>query len=145
MISISPERGQGPYVSSTGNIQIAGHNQSPAGSWAVTSIRPNLIFAPTFVLIRPDLTGLMIEPLVMLVELMQSVHLFEEQMPSLVRFKMLPSVSTSFASCREGLMYSMPFWMKTFSSVIVVSSNWPLLLKINHCRATATHVLLTQI
>lgn len=104
MISISPDLGQLPYTLSTGNIQIAGHNQSPAGSFASTSMRPNLIFAPIFVLILPDLTGLIIDPFVELVTAIQSVHLSEVQIPCWVRLRMLPSVVRRSVSCKVGLM-----------------------------------------
>jgi len=53
-------------------LTIAGHNQSPTGSFAMTSTRPNLIEAPSLVLMRPDLTGLMIVPLVVFVVATQS-------------------------------------------------------------------------
>jgi hypothetical protein len=42
MMSISPLSGHPPYTLSTGSIQIAGHSQSPVGSFARTSTRPNL-------------------------------------------------------------------------------------------------------
>ena len=36
MMSISPEEGQVPYSWYTGNIQMAGHSQSPVGTLART-------------------------------------------------------------------------------------------------------------
>jgi hypothetical protein len=125
MISISPERGHSPYTLSLGSIQIAGHSQSPAGSFATTSTRPNLIEAPSLVLMRPDLTGLTIVPLVVFVEVTQSVHLPPVQpwpRRSITLFD-----SMTLWSCRVGLIVRIPSLTKTFSSVLVVISNWPLL------------------
>lgn len=84
-MSISPDLGQLPYVLFTGNIQIAGHSQSPAGSVAVTSTRPNLMVAPFLVLMRPDRTGWIIVPLVVLVDVTQLCQVFDEQIPSFRR------------------------------------------------------------
>jgi len=79
--SISPDLGHTPYLSSVGNIQIAGHSQSlsvsqirglavdvtrrsthPVGILAVTSTFPYLILAFPLVLILALMTGLMIVP-----------------------------------------------------------------------------------
>src|ERR1700761_7245268 len=106
-MSISPEAGQSPYLDSTGSIQIAGHSQSPSGNLASTSIRPYLITAPFFVLIRPDLTGLTIVPLVVLVLVTQFCQADEVQIPPTRKSTVL-FVSISFGSCRVGLMCSIP-------------------------------------
>jgi hypothetical protein len=50
MISISPDLGQPPKVSSVGSIQIAGQSQSPFGSFALTSTLPYLKLNESFVL-----------------------------------------------------------------------------------------------
>lgn len=105
---------------------MAGQSQSPAGSFALTSTRPYLILAPFFVLIRPDLTGLMMVPLVTLVPATQFERTVDVHIPLAVRLLTLSSV-ISFSSCKVGLMISWPFLTKTFSSVFVVSSNWPFL------------------
>ena len=59
MMSISPEAGQGPYVSSTGSIQMDGHIQSPRGSFATTSTLPYWMWWLFFVVMRALMTGLM--------------------------------------------------------------------------------------
>lgn len=71
-MSISPDAGQGPNVLFTGNIQMAGQSQSPSGIVATTSTRPYLSVAPLRVLIRPDLTGGTMVPLVTFVAALQS-------------------------------------------------------------------------
>lgn len=96
-MSISPDLGHMPYLDSTGSIQIAGQSQSPAGNVAVTSTRPYLIFAPNFVLMRPDLTGCMMVPVVRLVMDTQFCSRSDEQILSAVRFRTV-SVSINRAS-----------------------------------------------
>ena len=64
MMSISPDAGQGPYVSSTGSIQIEGHNQSPWGSFATTSTLPYWMLWLCFVEMRALMTGLITTPAV---------------------------------------------------------------------------------
>lgn len=71
---------------------------------------------------RPDLTGGMMVPFVVFVTAWQSYHLFEEQIPCFSR-SMVLFFSIRDASWRLGLMCSFPSWTKTFSSVVVVSSN----------------------
>lgn len=78
--------------------------------------------APALVLIRPDLTGLTMVPLVVLVLTTQLDQTVDVQDLSSRRLMML------FFSMREeswsvGLMTSWPLLIKTFSSVLVVSSN----------------------
>ena len=102
-MSISPDCGHGPYLALTGNIQMPGQSQSPAGRLAVTSTRPYLIVAPALVLIRPDLTGLTIVPLVTFVTTTQLVYTSDEQLLSCNRSIML-FFSIKLASWREGLM-----------------------------------------
>jgi hypothetical protein len=75
-----------------------------------------------FVLMRADLTGLMIVPLVVLVTATQSDQTDDEQTPSLNKFKTL-LFSTNLASWSVGLMCSIPSATKAFSSVWVVCSN----------------------
>lgn len=89
-----------PYVSLTGNIQIAGQSQSPAGSFAVTSIRPYLIEDDFLVLRRADLTGLIMVPLVVFVTATQSDQVLEVQL-LLRRFKVLLPVRSA-SSCKVG-------------------------------------------
>lgn len=59
---------------------MAGHNQSPAGSLASTSMRPYLM-ALVLALNLADLTGLTMVPLVVLVEETQFAHVSEEHSP----------------------------------------------------------------
>lgn len=66
------------------------------------------------------------DPLVVLVEVMQSDHTVDEQMPCFVKSITL-LVLMRWGSCKVGFMTSFPFWTKTFSSVTVVCSNCPLL------------------
>ena len=47
------------------------------------------MLAPFLVFIRPDLTGLIIDPFVILVEVIQSDHNVDEQMPCFVKSTML--------------------------------------------------------
>jgi len=122
-MSISPDLGHIPYVELTGNIQIAGHIQSPTGILATTSTRPYLIDAPAFVLSLADLTGLTIVPLVVLVVATQSEN--EVYVQALPRSRRL-SVSMRAWSCSVGLMYSAPSLMKEFSASEVVMLNSPL-------------------
>lgn len=51
IISISPDFGQTPKVLSVGSNQIAGHSQSPTGSFALTSTLPYLKLNESLVLI----------------------------------------------------------------------------------------------
>jgi len=95
-----PDAGQIPYVSLTGNIQMAGHSQSPAGSFAVTSMRPYLIENDFLVLRRADLTGLMMLPFVVFVTATQSDQVLEVQ-PLLRRFRVL-LLMRSASSCKVG-------------------------------------------
>jgi hypothetical protein len=62
----SPLNGRPPYTSSTGNIHSAGHGQSPVGSSARISTRPNLILALRLVFTRALMTGGKILPSVTL-------------------------------------------------------------------------------
>ena len=128
MMSISPERGHSPYVSLTGSIQTAGHNQSPTGSFAVTSTRPYLILAPAFVLMRADLTGLTIVPLVVLVVATQLMNWFDVHVLSLSRL-IVVFLLMRLGFCSDGWSHNCPSLIKEFSSVSVVCSNWPLLMK----------------
>ena len=91
----------------TGNIQIAGHNQSPDGIFAVTWTRPYLIVPPALVLIRPDFTGCTISLEVRFVMETQLVRMSEEQVPSAVKLITLLA-SMRVASCKVGLMMSLP-------------------------------------
>ena len=102
-MSISPLCGHSPYVLLAGKSQMAGHSQSPAGSLASTSTRPYLMAAPLLVSIRPDLTGLTIVLLVVLVLVTQSDHRVEEQVPAWVRLMTL-LCSMRFLSWRVGFM-----------------------------------------
>jgi len=95
-----PDAGQMPYVSLTGNIHIAGQSQSPAGSLAVTSMRPYLIDDDFLVLRRADFTGLMMVPFVVFVTATQSDQVLEVQ-PLLRRFSVLLSVRSA-SSCKVG-------------------------------------------
>lgn len=65
-------------------------------------------------------------PFVVFVTAWQSYHRFDEQVPSFWR-SMVLFLSIREASWRLGLICSFPSRTKTFSSVVVVSSNWPLL------------------
>ena len=121
-MSISPERGHSPYVSLTGSIQIAGHSQSPAGNFAVTSTRPYLILAPALVLMRADLTGLTIVPLVVLVVATQLKNWSDVHVFSFSRL-MVAFLLIRLGFCNVGLSHKCPSLMKEFSSVFVVCSN----------------------
>ena len=59
-MSISPERGQGPYLLSVGFIQIAGQSQSPLGIFARVSTVPYVKLNESSVTIRAEDIGLMI-------------------------------------------------------------------------------------
>src|SRR6478735_6672026 len=109
MMSISPERGQEPYLLAFGSIQIAGQSQSPSGSLAVTSTRPYLMLAPFLVLMRPDLAGgiTVSFPPVKLVAATQLDQTLEVQVPSLRRLITL-FFCINFESCRVALMTSLP-------------------------------------
>src|ERR1700744_3605450 len=116
-MSISPDRGQTPYVLLTGSIQMAGHSQSPRGSLAVTSTRPYLMWRPGLVVTRADLTGGTMDPLAVLVTATQSDQACDAHPPLSRRLMMLPLVAIRLGSCRVGFRYSMPPWTNAFSSV----------------------------
>ena len=103
---------------------MAGQSQSPVGSVAMTSTRPYLIVAPFFVLMRPDLTGGMIVPLVVFVTALHSKKVVPVQLLS--RFRVWFWVM-SLLSWRVGLIWRLPFWRNTFSLVAVAWLNSPLL------------------
>src|ERR1700761_7425516 len=105
-MSISPERGHGPYVELTGSIQMPGQSQSPRGSLAVTSTRPYLIFVLKRVETRADLTGGTMVPLLRFVMAAQSAQRVEEHvvLVELSRLMMLPLVSRRVLSWRVGLI-----------------------------------------
>ena len=54
-----------PYTLSLGSIQIAGHSQSPRGSFARTSTFPYAIETESLVLIRADMTGWIVAPVLL--------------------------------------------------------------------------------
>lgn len=83
---------------------------------------------------RPDLHGGMMVPVVVFVIATQAVSSLEEQVPAEVRF-MTFVLSMSLDSWRVGLMTSLPFSMKTFSSSSVVWSNCPFLWSVSACFA----------
>ncbi len=113
----------------TGNIQIAGHNQSPTGIFAVTCTRPYLMVPPALLLIRPDFTGCTIALEDLLVMVTQLSRRSEVQVPSAVRL-ITVLLSMRVASCSVGMITSLPFCTKTFSLVFVVSSNSPFLYEV---------------
>lgn len=67
--------------------QIAGHNQSPRGNLARTSILPYVILCFPLVDNRALLMGLIIAPVVMLLTRTQSAESSAVQTPCCVRFK----------------------------------------------------------
>jgi hypothetical protein len=73
-----------PYRSKT--YQMAGHSQSPAGSFATTSTLPYLIVLVPLVVRRADRTGGMIVPVEELLKAAQLAFVVPVQVPSAVRF-----------------------------------------------------------
>jgi hypothetical protein len=106
---------------------MAGQSQSPFAILAETSTRPYFMRARSLVLMRPESTGWIIVPLVVLVLLTQSAQVVEVQVPSARRLMTLLLVR-SFSSWSLGLIVSLPSLMKMTSSEAVVCSNCWLLV-----------------
>ncbi len=91
--------------------------------WRGEERRFTFIVAPLEVLMRPDFTGGMMVPFVVLVTALHSSQVVPVQSVS-VRFWSLVERAGSW---KVGLMWSSPSWTKTFSLPVVVCSNSPLL------------------
>jgi hypothetical protein len=83
------------------------------------------------VLMRADLTGLTMVPLVTLAAAWQIDHTFEVHISYAVILTAL-FVLMSFLSCKVGLIQSSPSVIKTLSSALVVTSNCAFLGRRQH-------------
>lgn len=151
--SISPLAGQGPYTLSWGNIlsswlimircdmlgfgalayQIAGHNQSPFGSFATTSTLPYLIVFLPCVVILADRTGGMVVPNELLLLIEQAVWSVLVHVPAVVRFKVYPLYNSAVvilavSFVKVGMIWSPSEVTKELAGSSVTHSNEPVLL-----------------
>jgi hypothetical protein len=106
-------------------------NTHPTGILAVTSTLPYFTLTFPRVVNLADCTGLMIDPMDELDTAAHCVTLSEVQVPSVVRFKLYPSVMAAVPSTSEvrvGTMYRVSSSTKELLELCVVHSNWPFLM-----------------